>query len=610
MPDQGGTRGRPSQGSLDRTHRLLTWLFGLYALAAGVLAAGASASARWAVDARASGLAGLLLGASLVACSGLAACCMANGARRAHRPVRSGGTGRFAQGVIVPSLATLAGLAAWHLHAAPLPDPAAMTATMTVLGGLAALLAFPALVAERFVAALPLASLPEARALSRLLRVPVAICVLAGALAVLQGQEFAWAATSATVLAGLLAALAAELAVRGLLRWFQPPAEPMLMRARTDSLLADIPGWGFRKGGMAEPLRTHFGLDFSRSWALAFLRRALAPAALLTLLACWGLSGVVLLPLDGRGVYERFGAPVAVFGPGLHATLPWPLGRVRPVELGVVHAVPLGADTAVIAAAQTAAEAPAPVEADRLWDQPHPSEADWLIAGSGASGQSFQVMSADIRVLYRVGLGDADALRTLYNVAEPDLLVREVAGRTVSRFFAARTLDSVLDQRRERMAAELQSALAAALAQDGSGLEVVSVTVEAVHPPAGAAAAYHNVQAAEIIARTAIASETGRAKGTASLAREQSWDILDKSRAHAAETVAAADGDALMFGGDRAARDAGGRAFLLERYFQDVTAALARAPLTVVDHRVAPGMAPVIDLRPFAAAAKTTEDTD
>ena len=332
MSDAGHPRERPSRGLLDRAHRLLTWLFAVYLLAAGAIAATAWSALPWAVSARASGLAGLVLGAGLVACSGLAACLMANGARRGTTPVRFRrihlhlvGTGRFAQGVLVPVLAALAGLAAWGLRGAPdsLPDPA----LATTLGGLTALLAFPALVAERFVAATPEAALPEAPALRRLLGLPVAVFILAGLLEVLRGQEFAWAGIAATVLAGFVAAIAVELAVRGLLRWFQPPADPALTRARVDSLLADIPGWGFRKGGMAEPLRTHFGLDFSRSWALAFLRRALAPAALLTLLACWGLSGVVLLPMDSRGVYERFGAPVAVFGPGLHGVLPWPLGQ-------------------------------------------------------------------------------------------------------------------------------------------------------------------------------------------------------------------------------------------------------------------------------------------
>ena len=43
-----------------------------------------------------------------------------------------------------------------------------------------------------------------------------------------------------------------------------------------------------------------------------------------------------------------------------------------------------------------------------------------------------------------------------------------------------------------------------------------------------------------------------------------------------------------------------------------MTAALVRVPLTVVDDRLAPGMAPVIDLRSFAGAAKAAglDDTD
>ncbi len=610
MLDDAGGWARPSRGLLGRTHRLLATLLIGYAAVAGGVAAALQSPLGWVAEARASGIAGLVLGGCLIAVSSVAACCMANGARRALRPARVGGTGRIAQGLIVPLLAGLAGLCAWGLRAntTAVPDPAGAT----TLGAMTALLAFPALVAERFAAATPASVLPEAPALRRVLAVPVAACLVAGAIEVLRGQEFAWAGTAAEVAAALLAAVAAELTIRSALRWFQPPTDPLRARAAVRSVLADLPRWGLRPGGVAEPLRAHFGLDFSRSWALLFLRRALLPACAMTGLACWGLSGVVLLPLDSRGVYERFGAPAAVFGPGLHLTLPWPLGRVRPVELGTVHTVPLGAGTENLAAAGTPAEAPAPPDADRLWDQPHPNEADWLIAGSGASGQSFQAMSADIRVLYRVGLADADALHALYDVADPELLVREVAARTVSRFFAARTLESVLDERVERMSAELQASLASALRQDQSGLEVVSVTIEAVHPPAGAAAAYHAVQAAEIIANTAIATETGRAKGTASLAREQSWDILDKSRAAAAETVAAARGDELRFTGDVAANGAGGRAFLLERYFQAVTAAMVRAPLTIMDDRLAPSMAPVIDLRPFAAAARATglDDTD
>ncbi len=644
----------PSQGLLDRTHRLLLRLTVCYATVSVAGLAATQAPLPWVHEAREAGVAGLTLGAALLATSALGSVCLITGARRVwrnriertllplpragegakastlsrfrarraltptlsreererethHFSLRVSSTGRLAQGVLLPVLAGLAGYVAWRWRGWP-PGPAADPALATVLAGLAALLAFPALVAERFVAALSGSVLPEAPALRRLLAVPVATALVAAAIEAFRAQGITGTAYTAGVAAACLVLQSAELAARGLARWFQPPTDPATTRAPIGSLVASLPGWLLRPGTAAEPLRTHFGLDFSRSWALSFLRTAALPATVLTGLACWGLSGVVLLPLDGRGVYERFGKPVAVLEPGLHMTLPWPMGRVRPVDFGAVHEIPLGGDAPAVAL--VSADAPAPPDADRLWDKPHPNEADWLIAGSGTSGQSFQVMSADIRILYRIGLTDADAMHAAYGVSDPDLLVRTLAGQTVSRFFAGRTLDSVLDQRREHMAADLQVALARALDRDRTGLEIVSVTVEAVHPPAAAASAYHNVQAAEIIANTSIATEIGRAKGTASLAREQSWDALDKSRAAAAETVSAADGDGRRFAGDQAAQAAGGQAFLLERYFQTLSAALSRSPLTILDHRVAPGTAPVIDLRPFATAAKTTGNED
>ena len=609
----------PSQGLLDRTSRLLSRLFACYAVAAGLeLAAAVAAPWRWVAEARASGVAGLVVGATVLATSALGSVLLIQVARggwrgRAELPrrrVRVDGTGRLLQGVVLPLLAGLAGVLAWHWRGWP-PTAPSDPALATALAGAVAVVAFPALVAERFAAALPAAVLPEAAALRRLLAVPVAVALVAAALEALRSRGFGPAPVLFGAAAACVALQAAELAARGVARWFQPAVDPAVTRAPVGSLVAALPGWLLRPATAAAPLRAHFGLDFSRSWALQFLRAAALPVVVLTGLACWGLSGVVLLPLDGRGVYERFGKPVAVLQPGLHITLPWPLGRVRPVALGEVREIPLGGAVG-LAPTLVAADAPAPADADRLWDQPHPGETDWLIAGSGTSGQTFQVMSADLRVLYRVGSSDADALRSAYAVSDPDGLVRTLAGQVVSRYFAGRTLDSVLDERREHMAAELQAALEARLDRDGTGLEVVSVVVEAVHPPLGAAAAYHNVQAAEIIANTGIAAETGRAKGTASLARERSWDALDKARATAAELRSGAAGDEARFAGDRVARDAGGQAFLLERYFQAVSAALGQSPLTILDHRVAPGTAPVIDLRPFAAAARATgaDDSD
>ena len=55
------------------------------------------------------------------------------------------------------------------------------------------------------------------------------------------------------------------------------------------------------------------------------------------------------------------------------------------------------------------------------------------------------------------------------------------------------------------------------------------------------------------------------------------------------------------FAADRDAALAGGQAFLLERYFANVSLALAKSPLVIVDHRLGGADAPTIDLRSFGA---------
>jgi len=106
-----------------------------------------------------------------------------------------------------------------------------------------------------------------------------------------------------------------------------------------------------------------------------------------------------------RGVYERFGAPVAVLRPGLHLLLPWPFGQIRRVEYGVVHAVPVGAELggAALGGAElggvqppvdnSTADGPSPLSANRLWDEQPGTDISYLIASRGAGKESFEAVS-------------------------------------------------------------------------------------------------------------------------------------------------------------------------------------------------------------------------
>jgi regulator of protease activity HflC (stomatin/prohibitin superfamily) len=547
----------------------------------------------------------IVLSALLLAVTGLAAALALTAAR--YRGLLSrfdaGIAARQGQAVIVPFGAGLVLLCAVLLW--PTRMSVAVPASANAVAALLFALSFVSLIAERAVNAFPAPQLPEAPSLRRLLLLSTLLLVAAACVELGRGSQLEWIRWPAFALICLPCAVAVELAVRALARLFLPAPAAANAKAATESILASLLTGGPRAPGTL--LRTHLGLDFARSWALSYLSAALLPAILATALLCWGLSGLKLIDLGQRGIYERFGAPVAVLGPGLHVLLPWPLGRLRPVEYGAIHAVAIGVDQAQdVMEDPVAAEALPPTSLNRLWESSHPGQAEYLVASLSTGLQGFQTVSTEISVLYRVGLSDDDALQSVYSVAEPETLVKEAASRLVLRYFSSRTLEAVLGARRENIADSLRDALVGDLNARHAGIDIVSVLIEEIHPPAGAAAAYHAVQAAQINASASISDEKGRAKRTAGVAQQEAHQLTSASSARAEETVRAANTDAYQFNADRRAYAEAGRAFLLERSNRDIVAALMQTPLTIVDHRLSAAQAPIIDLRAIGAPAPST----
>jgi regulator of protease activity HflC (stomatin/prohibitin superfamily) len=569
-----------------------------------------------AAETLAGGLAAMVLCALLLTVTGLSAALLMTYAR--YRPAVSapksswgklsarlnpGFSARIGQAVLLPLGAVLSTAAAWWFW--PISTGTAAPADGNVVVAFVFALAFVSLVAERSMHSFPEPQLPEAPALRRLLLLTTLLLLAAACIELGRGAALSWIRWPTLLIIVLPVLVLLELSVRALARLFLPSPAPAAARAATTSILATIVTGGPRAPGVL--LRTHLGLDFARSWALSYLSAAILPAIGATALLCWGLSGLKLIDLGERGVYERFGAPVAVLGPGLHVLLPWPLGRLRPVEYGAIHAVAIGVDQdkQAMEADTVGAEALPPASLNRLWESTHAGQAEYLVASASTGLQGFQAVSTEISVLYRVGLTDQSAMQSVYSVAEPELLVRNAASRLVLRYFNSRTLESVLGAKRENIADALREALVADLNAHRAGIDVVSVLIEEIHPPAGAAAAYHAVQAAQINASASISNETGRAKRTAGIAQQESHQLTTASAALAEETLHAANTAAYQFNADRHAYAESGRAFLLERSNRDIIAALIQTPLTIVDHRLSAAQAPIIDLRMIGTQPQT-----
>ncbi|AOJ35027.1 protease modulator HflK [Burkholderia metallica] len=481
------------------------------------------------------------------------------------------------------------------------PSPAMLVRAMAApeptfaAGAACIVLAFLTLVAERHHAAAARTS-AVAASLTRMLRVALATA-LAGALA---AAWFVFRHRTADglvhALALLNAAIAAELALRGVLSWFAAPRGAIVPTSALAGLLSRRPS---PFASLGAELRDRYGIDLRQSWGWrSFVR--LLPGALAATVACaWLLTAVVVLNPEQRAVYERFGAPVAVWQPGLHVGLPWPFGRARIVDNGAVHQVAIagsasdgGAD-----APPLPADGPTPERLDRLWDAPHPWDTTQVIAGANGDRQNFQIVNADVRVDYRVGPTDADARAALYRTIDPESTVRASANRELVHYLSSHTLESLLETNQAAMADQLKRALQQQLDRLQSGVDVIAVVIESVHPPTGAAAAFHDVQAAQIRAQGSVAQARGFAAGLLGNAQQQALERIAHAEAQAGDTVSSARVQQIDFDADVVAYRLGGPAFPFEYYLDRLQRGLLNARMTIIDDRLADGTRATVDLR-------------
>ncbi|GAB0077413.1 protease modulator HflK [Pseudomonas syringae] len=483
-----------------------------------------------------------------------------------------------------------------------------LSAPGSLVGGIMLLLAFGLLVIERQLSSEPEGQSPEAGPLAQLVRMTLIVLLIGALCLFFSSADRVWPARLAVLIGLLPLGVALEFVLRAGLSVFSPRTALVEPRLLASSFVADLLRWPPRPLlALQHELHNRFGIDLRQIWAFTYMRRAFLPVLAVVAALGWALSGVHEVPMQGRGIYERFGKPVDVFGPGLHAGLPWPFGRVLAVENGVVHELATSV-SAADAAEQSLdpAEGPPPNSANRLWDASHINEKSQVIASSAGDKQSFQIVNMDVRFVYRIGLTDSAAMASTYNSADIPALIRSTASRVLVHDFASRTLDELLGEQRSGLADDIGKAVQADLQRLDSGVELLATVVEAIHPPAGAANAYHAVQAAQIGAQALIARERGAASDKANQAQLNASVARDQASAGAREVLATAQGADLRFSAERQAYAKAGQAFLLEQYLARLTEGLGNAKLLILDHRLGGDNAPTIDLRSFTPPADPT----
>jgi Cu+-exporting ATPase len=263
-----------------------------------------------------------------------------------------------------------------------------------------------------------------------------------------------------------------------------------------------------------------------------FVKPALAAAA-----AFWLLNGFYALGPDEEGVIERFGRKIAPFSmPGLHYKLPWPIERLTRIAPRRVRVVEIGfrSNAGAAYAEPSAYEWNVQHRGGRFESRPEESSA---LTGD----QNMIELNASVH--YDVPHADAFLFRQL----DGDATVRAAAESVIHGIASTTPLDALLTTGREAIEARAQAELQRRLDRYETGVRVIRVKLEDVHPSSDVVDAFRDVSAAFEEKNRAINQAQGYRAEQIALARGTARALAEGARAYALARVNRSNGDAGRF---------------------------------------------------------------
>lgn len=310
----------------------------------------------------------------------------------------------------------------------------------------------------------------------------VGLMIFAGATATaVAGDQrlFGWLAIAIPTVMMLVGA---EILLTSLLESYRPRVPGEVPRPAFDSRVLGLLTAPESLGRVvAETISYQFGVEVSRSWLYQLLGSAVTPLSILGIGVLIALSCLTIVGPDERGITLRFGAIAGKpLLPGIHLKWPWPVETTEMHPVGEVQEILISSD---LTGRSRNAEA-------ILWTNDSDKDStlgqENFLAAPGQSGDDLDttgvsLVSADVIVQYSVGdlrkflLGSADSRRTLALVSQ----------REVSQYCATHDIDELLGRSRIDAGADLERAIQSRLDAMGLGIDVVGVSVTAMHPPIG-----------------------------------------------------------------------------------------------------------------------------
>jgi Cu+-exporting ATPase len=291
----------------------------------------------------------------------------------------------------------------------------------------------------------------------------------------------------------------------------------------------------------SQRLRHAIGFEVPNRLAELFIRnrKEVRNGAFWLLLGCWVLSGFTLISPEQSGVVQRFGRLVpAVLAPGIHYRMPWPMESITRVAPRRVRVVEIGYRTNLNPPlSRTEPQTYEWNTQHRLGRYQKVAEEGLMLTGDENLVEVNCVVQYDVR----------DPALYLFAVRDPEELIRTAAQQALRLSVAREPLDAILTDGRPRIEEAWRTELKRKLDECRTGLEILSVKLQDVHPPLEVVEAFRDVASALEEKSTRINEAEGYLREKVPLARGQSRGRILSAEGYASARIDKSHGDSDRF---------------------------------------------------------------
>ncbi|MFA7306597.1 MAG: FtsH protease activity modulator HflK [Hyphomicrobium sp.] len=227
---------------------------------------------------------------------------------------------------------------------------------------------------------------------------------------------------------------------------------------------------------------------------------------------------------DEQGIVLRFGKYERWEGPGLHWRLPYPIEEVRLPKVTQQRTIEVGSARSTLGA----------------------RDSGLMLTGDGS------VVDVRFVVFWRISPeksenGDTGVEQFLFNIAQPETTVREVAESAMREVVGQSALQPLLTGGRQQIQQDVQKLMQKTLDYYRSGIKIDQIQLKEVDPPEEVIGAFREVAAAAQEKETLVKQAQTYADQVTPRARGEADRIVAGAEGYRDQTVAEATGQAARF---------------------------------------------------------------